>query len=120
MSDILIFMAIGISAGVLSGMFGIGGGVIIIPALVYIAGFTQLKAQGTSLAILLPPVGLLAFMQYYKNGHVDVRAAIAICATVFLGAMFGAKFVQHVPVELLKKGFSVLLMAIAVKMFFGR
>ena len=72
MLNIVIYLLIGILAGLLSGLFGIGGGIIIIPALVYIGGFSQLKAQGTSLAALLLPVGILAFIEYYKKGNVDM------------------------------------------------
>ena len=72
MIDVILFIAIGLMAGVLSGVFGIGGGVIIVPALMYLCGFSQLKAQGTSLAILLPPAGILAFISYYKRGQVNV------------------------------------------------
>jgi uncharacterized protein len=71
-----LLIAIGMAAGVLSGLFGIGGGVIIVPALIYAAGFSQHKATGTSLAILLPPVGLAATLEYYRNGNVDIRAAV--------------------------------------------
>jgi len=73
MINIILFIAIGLAAGVLSGMFGIGGGIIIVPTLIYLCGFDQLKAQGTSLAILLPPVGILAFISYYKRGQVNIK-----------------------------------------------
>lgn len=75
--NIMIFVVIGLLAGVLSGLFGIGGGIIIVPALIYLCGFTQLKAQGTSLAIMLPPVGIVAFIQYYKRGQVDLKGGIS-------------------------------------------
>lgn len=74
MINTLLFIAIGLMAGILSGMFGIGGGIIIVPALMYLCGFSQLKAQGTSLAIMLPPVGILAFLSYYKRGQVNIQA----------------------------------------------
>jgi uncharacterized membrane protein YfcA len=120
MHNIIIFILIGSVAGILSGIFGIGGGVVIIPGLIYLAGFTQLKAQGTSLAILLPPVGILAFMEYYKKGYVDVKAAIIICITVLLGAMIGSKIVSKIPVEYLRKGFAVFMIAVSLKMFFSK
>jgi uncharacterized protein len=120
MTSYLIFIAIGLFAGLLSGFFGIGGGIIIVPALIYLCGFTQLRAQGTSLAILLPPVGLLAFLEYYKKGNVDIKAGIIICLTVFIGAMLGGKVAQHVPAEILKKGFAVFMMLVSVKLLFSK
>ena len=120
MLNIIIFIIIGVVAGILSGFFGIGGGVIIVPALIYICGFTQLTAQGTSLAVLLPPVGILAFLEYYKKGNVDIKAGIIICITVLIGAMFGGKIAQHISPEILKKGFAVFMLLISLKMLFGK
>lgn len=120
MANIILFIVIGLTAGILSGLFGIGGGIIIIPALVFICGFTQLKAQGTSLAILLPPVGLLAFLEYYKKGNVDVKAGILICIFVFFGALLGGKIAQVLPPAALKKGFAVFLFLVSLKMFFSK
>lgn len=120
MQSIIVFILIGIAAGLLSGFFGIGGGVIIVPALIYICGFTQLKAQGTSLAVLLPPVGLLAFLEYYKRGNVDIKAGLIICITVFIGAMFGGRIAQHIPASILKKGFAVFMILVSLKMYFGK
>ncbi|SHK51760.1 hypothetical protein SAMN02745163_03943 [Clostridium cavendishii DSM 21758] len=120
MINLILFIIIGSIAGVLSGMFGIGGGVIIVPALVYLCGFSQLKAQGTSLAILLPPVGILAFIEYYKRGQVDVKAGILICIFLVLGSLAGTKIAQNVPVSLLKKGFGVLMILISLKMIFSK
>lgn len=116
MLNIIIFILIGLVAGVLCGLFGIGGGIIIIPALIYIFGFTQLKAQGTSLAILLPPVGILAFLEYYKKGNVDIKAGIIICMTLLLGAKFGGKIAQNISPYFLKKGFAILIILVAIKM----
>lgn len=120
MTEIITLLAIGLVAGILSGFFGIGGGIIIIPALIYICGFTQLKAQGTSLAVLLPPVGLLAFLEYYKKGNVDIKAGLIICVMVFLGALFGGKIAQQLPPAVLKKGFAVFMFLISLKMFFSK
>ena len=86
----LVFVAIGLSGGIAAGLFGIGGGVILVPALVYWAGFTQHGATGTTLAVLLPPVGLAAAYEYYRHGNVDVRAAILLAATMFIRAWLGA------------------------------
>ena len=81
---------IGLFGGVSSGMFGVGGGIVIVPALVYLVGFSQHKATGTSLAVLLPPIGLAATFEYYRNGNVDIRAAIILAAAMFVGAWGGA------------------------------
>lgn len=116
----ILFIVIGLMAGILSGMFGIGGGIIIVPALMYFCGFEQLKAQGTSLAILLPPVGILAFIEYYKKGQVDVKAGILICIFLVVGAVFGAKIANNIPLYIIKKGFAVLMILISVKMFFSK
>ena len=120
MLNIILFTSIGLTAGILSGFFGIGGGIIIIPALIYFCGFDQLKAQGTSLAVLLPPVGILAFLEYYKKGNVDIKSGIIICITVFIGALFGGKIAQHIPPDILKKGFATLMLLISLKMLFGK
>ena len=120
MLNIILFILIGLAAGVLSGFLGIGGGVIIVPALVYICGFSQLKAQGTSLAILLPPVGILAFIEYYKNGNVDIKAGIIMAITLVLGSAVAGRFVQNISPELLKKGFAIFMILISIKMFFSK
>ena len=120
MTQMILLIIIGLTAGVLSGLFGIGGGIIIIPALIFLCGFTQLKAQGTSLAILLPPVGLLAFLEYYKKGNVDIKAGITICIFVFVGALLGGKIAQQLPPAALKKGFAVFMFLVSLKMFFSK
>lgn len=120
MTNIVLIILIGIVAGILSGMFGIGGGVIIVPALIYLCGFTQLRAQGTSLAILLPPVGILAFIQYYKNGNVDIKAGILICTFLVIGSIFGAKIASSLSTDLLKKSFGVLMILVSLKMIFSK
>jgi uncharacterized membrane protein YfcA len=84
MIDAIIYIIIGISAGALSGLFGIGGGILIIPALMFLKGFPQLKAQGTSLIAMLPPVGILAFMEYNKKGNTDLVAGIIICIAMII------------------------------------
>ncbi|MDF2881362.1 MAG: hypothetical protein K0R54_1919 [Clostridiaceae bacterium] len=120
MSNIILFILIGLLAGVLSGFLGIGGGVVIVPALVYICGFSQLKAQGTSLAILLPPVGILAFMEYYKNGNVDVKAGLIIAAALVLGSAAAGRFAQNISPSLLRKAFAVFMIIVSIKMFFSK
>ncbi|HWP97577.1 MAG TPA: sulfite exporter TauE/SafE family protein [Syntrophomonadaceae bacterium] len=119
-TDIIVYVLIGLAAGVLGGIFGLGGGLIVVPALIFISGFTQLKAQGTSLAVMLPPVGLLAFMTYYRNGNVDLKAGIIICITLFVGAFFGARMAQSVNPDLLRKGFAIFMILVSLKMLSGK
>ena len=120
MIDIILFIGIGLIAGILSGMFGIGGGVVIVPALMYLCGFSQLKAQGTSLAILLPPAGILAFISYYKRGQVNLQAGILICIFLVVGSVFGAKIANNIPLSILKKSFGVFMILISLKMIFSK
>lgn len=103
---------IGLCAGVLSGVFGIGGGVLIVPALIYGLGFSQKLATGTSLAILLPPVGIAAVVEYYRHGFVDVKAALVMCVMVLLGAWLGARVAVDLDARLLKLLFGLFLIII--------
>jgi uncharacterized membrane protein YfcA len=120
MISTILFILIGIVAGILSGMFGIGGGIIIVPALVYLCGFSQLKAQGTSLSILLPPVGIFAFLEYYKKGQVNLQAGASIVIFLVIGSVFGTKLAQNLPIEVMKKSFGILMLIISVKMIFSK
>ncbi|HOX00236.1 MAG TPA: sulfite exporter TauE/SafE family protein, partial [Deltaproteobacteria bacterium] len=101
----VLFILIGLIAGVISGMFGVGGGILIVPMLVIFAGFSQHAATGTSLAVLLPPVGLGAVVQYYRQGQVDIRAALIIALCLFLGAWVSARVATRVPDAMLKLAF---------------
>jgi uncharacterized protein len=115
---IIILILIGIAAGMLSGLVGVGGGIIIVPALVYFLGFTQKDAQGTSLGILLLPVGILAVMNYYKEGHINI-GYIAIIAVAFIaGGFLGSKISLSLPDEKVKRIFAIVLMLVAIKMLF--
>lgn len=109
---------IGLLAGLLSGLLGIGGAIIIIPALVFFLGFTQVMAQGTALMMMVFPIGLLAAWQYYQKGYVDMKVAILMALFFFAGGYAGARFATQVPQEALKKLFAVMLIIIAVKMLF--
>jgi uncharacterized protein len=113
---ILAFVVLGLAAGVLSGLIGIGGGIIIIPALVYFFGFEQHRASGTTLALMVPPIGILAVMEYYRKGFVDVHAAAWICAGFVIGGMIGGRFATAMPAVTLQRAFGIFLLAIAVKM----
>jgi uncharacterized membrane protein YfcA len=117
MKSILGSFGLGAAAGILSGLVGIGGGVIIVPALVYFFGMDQKTAQGTSLAVLLPPTGFLAFLEYYRARHVDVKAGVFIVAGLLIGGFFGGGFAQQLPQETLRKVFAVLLAITAIKMW---
>ncbi|OGV67968.1 MAG: permease [Lentisphaerae bacterium RIFOXYA12_FULL_48_11] len=107
--SILLLAFIGIIAGTLSGFMGIGGGIVIVPALIYLAGYSQHMAIGTSLAILLPPVGLAAVLEYYNKGHVDIRSAIVIAIFLFASAWISARFANRVDEVYLKIGFGLFL-----------
>ena len=115
---ILLLAVIGLAAGILSGMIGIGGGIIIVPALVFVLGSSQQQAQGTSLGLLLLPVGILAVMNYYKKGYIDVKVVGIMCITFILGGWLGSKIAISLPQETIKKIFAIVLMAVAIKMLF--
>ena len=116
----MLAVLVGLIGGTLSGLTGLGGGFIMVPLLVYLFGMSQHGAQGTSLAVLLPPLGLLAFMQYYRNGHVDVRIAVLVAVGFFFGGYAGGYVAQLIPGPLLRKGFAVVMAGIALDMFFRR
>src|SRR5947209_1220522 len=105
---IILLLIIGLAAGLLSGLIGIGGGVIIVPALVYLLGFSQHQAQGTSLGLLLPPVGVLAVMNYYKKGYLDIKVIAIMCIAFILGSYLGSKMSLSMSEERLKKFFAIL------------
>ena len=115
---IILLAIVGLAAGMLSGMIGIGGGIIIVPALVFLLGFTQQQAQGSSLGLLLLPVGILAVMNYYKQGFIDVKVVGIMSVTFILGGWLGSKVALSLPQETLKKIFAVILIVVAVKMLF--
>lgn len=119
-NDIILLIIIGVASGVLGGMFGVGGGLIVVPALVFIFGMTQHEAQGTSTAFLLLPVGILAFMNYYKEGHIDLKYAGILAASFVIGGYFGSKFAINISGTLLKKIFAVFIILAGIKMFFGK
>lgn len=110
----LIFVFIGLIGGITAGIFGIGGGIIIVPALVYWAGFSQHQATGTTLAVLLPPIGLAAAYEYYRHGNVDIRAAIILAASMFFGAWFGAYFANRLDANYLHLIFGLFVCGLGV------
>lgn len=116
----MLGIVIGLIGGTLSGLTGLGGGFIMVPLLVYLFGMSQHDAQGTSLAVLLPPLGLLAFLQYYRNGHVDVQVAVLLALGFFFGGYLGGYAAQLISGPLLRKGFAVVMALIALDMFFRK
>lgn len=119
---ILILIVVGLLAGLFSGMFGVGGGVIMVPLMVFALGYTQHQAQGTSLAVLAVPVTFLAAYTYHKTGEqpLNYKYAIVIAACFVLGGYFGTKIAISINETLLKKIFSILLIVVAVRMFFSK
>jgi len=117
---LLLLIIIGVITGVMAGMLGIGGAIIMIPALVFIMGLTQQTAQGTSLAVMLPPIGIIAAYNYYKAGQVNIKFALILAAAFIIGSYFGSKLALSIPQPLLKKIFGVLLLLVAAKMLFSK
>jgi uncharacterized membrane protein YfcA len=111
---------LGAFAGIFSGLIGIGGGIIIVPALIYAFGLSQHQAQGTTLMLLVPPIGALAAWTYYKQGYVDLKIAGFICLGFFLGGLLGAKAAIFIPDAILRKVFSVVMILIGLKMFLDK
>ena len=117
---LLILIVIGIFTGFMSGMLGIGGAIIMIPALILFLGLTQQTAQGTSLAVMLPPIGILAAYNYYKAGQVNIWFAVVLAVFFLLGSWFGSKLALNIPQNLLKKIFGILLLLVAAKMLLSK
>ncbi|MBS1651722.1 MAG: sulfite exporter TauE/SafE family protein [Bacteroidetes bacterium] len=117
-STLLILVLIGFFAGILSGMIGIGGGILIIPALVFFLKIDQQTAQGTSVAIMLPPIGIFAVYNYYKAGYVNVSYALVIALAFIVGGYFGSVWALKIPSQIMRKVFSVIMVLIAIRMYF--
>jgi len=119
-TQIIIIAIIGILSGLLAGVFGVGGAIIVIPALVFILGFSQHDAQGTSLAFMLPPVGILATWNYWKEGHVNWRVALILSLAFVVGAYLGSNFSINISDRTLRRMFGILMIVIAIKMIFSK
>lgn len=119
-STLITLIIIGLITGFLAGMLGIGGGLVVIPALAMVLGMTQHAAQGTSLAMMLPPIGIIAAYNYYKAGHVDIKFALILAVLFIIGSYFGSKVAIKLPQEVLKKIFGVFLLLVAVRMLFWK
>jgi uncharacterized protein len=120
MTDKLLYLLLGLIAGTFSGLIGIGGGVIIVPALIFFFGLSQHQAQGTTLALLVPPIGLLAAWSYYTQGYVNLKIAAFVCVGFFVGGLLGAKIATGLPNAVLEKIFGVALLLISLKMLFAK
>jgi uncharacterized membrane protein YfcA len=113
-------LALGVAIGGISGLIGVGGGAFLIPALIYFYGMSQIRAQGTSLATLLLPIGIFAFWTYFKAGHVDLKLAMLISVGFAAGGWLGGMWAQHLSDLVLRRGFAVLLIALATKLLLTR
>jgi uncharacterized membrane protein YfcA len=118
--NIILYLLLGLVAGTFSGLIGIGGAIIIIPALVLLFGLSQHTAQGTTLALMVPPIGLLAAWVYYRQGFVDLKIAGLICLGFFVGGLIGAKFATEIPDQTLRKVFGVVLLLASLKMILSK
>jgi hypothetical protein len=117
---LFILLAVGLLAGFLSGMVGIGGGIIIVPVLVYFLGFTQHQAQGTTLFMFLLPIGILGVMNYHKQGYVDYKTALIICSTFIFGSYFGSKLAISLDQKMIKQIFGAVIILLGAKMLFWK
>lgn len=115
-----LYILLGLAAGIFSGLFGVGGATILIPALVFLAGLSQHQAQGTTLAAMVPPIGLLAAMKYYQSGNVKIGIAGLICLGFLFGGLIGATFVQNLSEPILKKMFGGFLLIVSLYIIFGK
>ena len=115
-----MMLLVGLVVGAFSGVVGIGGGILFIPALVWLAGMNQHKAQGTSLGALLAPVGIFAFWEYYRKGNADLRVAAFLAAGFLVGGYFGAVAAQHIPELWLRRIFALTLVAVGTRMWFSK
>lgn len=119
-AQLIILIVVGLLSGLLAGVFGVGGAIIVIPALVFMLGLSQHEAQGTSLAFMLPPVGILATWNYWKAGQVNWKIALVLSLTFVVGAYLGSLFSINIPDKTLRRLFGVLMLVIAVKMIFSK
>ena len=120
LTTIIILIVIGLMAGIFGGMFGVSGAIVMIPAMVYFLGVDQHTAQGTSLVVMLPPIGLFAAYNYYKDGQVNIWYAVIIAITFMIGGYFGSKIALNLPEQLMKKIFALFLILVALKLIFSK
>ncbi len=120
MGQNMIFIGLGLFAGVFGGLLGIGGATVLIPALIYLFGFTQHQAQGTTLAIMVPPIGLLAAWRYYHAGDIKLGVVGFICIGFLFGGLIGAQAAQQIAEPVLRRIFGIFLLIVAVRMIFAK
>ena len=120
MNEVYLLLIFGLIAGTLSGLIGIGGGIILVPALIYFLGFSQHSAQGTVLFMFLLPIGVLGTYNFWQKGYVDWRTASIMAITYFIGSFIGSKIAISMDQNQLKKIFGILLFLVSLKMFFGK
>ena len=119
MTSAIQFLVIGLISGVAAGFFGIGGGVLVVPLLIYWSHFNQHRATGTSLAVLLPPIGIAAVLEYWRNGNVDIRAAMFIAVAMLVGGGIGAFGANKVAGPYLRLAFGIFIVMLGVYLCFG-
>ena len=120
LTTLFILLSVGLLAGFLSGMVGIGGGIIIVPVLVYFLGFSQHQAQGTTLFMFLLPIGILGVINYHKEGYVDYKTALIICSTFIFGSYFGSKLSISLDQKMVKQLFGAIIVLLGIKMLLGK
>ena len=120
MATIMILLCLGLVAGVLSGMVGIGGGIVIVPALIYYLGYSQHQAQGTVLFMFLLPIGILGVYNYHQAGHIEWKTAFIIASTFVIGSYFGSRLAISIDQLMLKRVFGVIILLLSLKMIFGK
>ncbi len=120
MNTVIILLAVGIAAGFLSGLIGIGGGIVIVPVLVYYLNMNQKQAQGTTLFMFMLPIGILGVFNYYKQGQVDIKSALIMCATFVIGSYFGSKTALSIDTKLVKQIFGAFIILIGLKMLMNK
>ncbi len=118
--ELVILIIIGLLAGLVGGLFGVGGGIVIIPALIFVLGLSQHNAQGTSLAVLLLPIGFLAVMNYHKMGYVNYKFAAVLVVAFVVGSFYGSKLAIQISPVYLKKGFGILMLIAALKLILSK
>ncbi len=118
--EIVQFIILGLVVGIISGIIGIGGGLLIVPILIYGFGWQQHMAQGTSLAMLVPPIGILAAMKYYQAGHVNIAVAGLLCAGFFVGSFIGGTYANQIPADTLRRVFGTIMLLVSIKMILGK
>jgi uncharacterized membrane protein YfcA len=117
-NTVMILVVVGLLAGFISGSLGVGGGIIIVPALVFFLGLTQHQAQGISLGMMLAPIGLLAFINYYKEGYTNLKFSLLLLAAFFIGSYIGSRIAVQLPAAMLKKIFGGLMLVAGARMIF--